>query len=171
MRMRIRIQLITLMRIRMRIRIFIWCGLLFDADADPGYQNDAYPDPQHWKDVRKNPGERPCRVHSLVLCFYLYLSVCLFVATVDDWQNYRPLNVSPSTGPKHGSKHKSYLGISWVWSNEDGMCCGSVTFWFGSGYADPCFWTMDPDLAIFVLDLQDANKKLFFSKFFCFLLS
>jgi hypothetical protein len=30
---------------------------------------------------------------------------------------------------------------------------------------------MDPDLAIFVLDLQDANKKLIFQKkFFCLLL-
>ncbi len=28
---------------------------------------------------------------------------------------------------------------------------------------------MDPDPSIFVLDLQDANKKLFFSKFFCLL--
>jgi hypothetical protein len=27
-----------------------------------------------------------------------------------------------------------------------------------------------PDPAIFVTDLQDANKKLFFSKFFCLLL-
>ncbi len=34
---------------------------------------------------------------------------------------------------------------------------GSVTFWY-----DPA-----PDPAIFVLDLQDANKKLFFSEFFC----
>jgi hypothetical protein len=30
----------------------------------------------------------------------------------------------------------------------------------------------DPDPAIFVIDLQDANKKLiFFKKFFCFVLS
>ncbi len=28
----------------------------------------------------------------------------------------------------------------------------------------------DPDPALFVTDLQDANKKLFFSKFFCLLL-
>jgi hypothetical protein len=43
-RIRFRIQLMTLMRIRMRNQI------LFDADADPGYQNDADPDqdPQHW---------------------------------------------------------------------------------------------------------------------------
>jgi hypothetical protein len=27
-----------------------------------------------------------------------------------------------------------------------------------------------PDPAIFVIDLKDANKKLFFSKYFCFLL-
>jgi hypothetical protein len=29
---------------------------------------------------------------------------------------------------------------------------------------------MDPDPFIFVIDLQNANKKLFFSKFFCLLL-
>jgi hypothetical protein len=59
------------------------------------------------------------------------------------------------------------------------QCCGSVTFWYGSGSADPCLWLMDPspDPAIFVIDLQDANKKTifftkkyFFSKFFCLLL-
>ncbi len=38
-----------------------------------------------------------------------------------------------------------------------------MTFW--SGPMDPA-----PDPAIFVIDLQDANKKLFFSKFFCLLL-
>ncbi len=32
---------------------------------------------------------------------------------------------------------------------------------------DPHLWPMgpDPDSAIFILDLQDANKKLFFSLF------
>jgi hypothetical protein len=38
-------------------------------------------------------------------------------------------------------------------------CC-----WGGSGSADPCLRLMDPDLdpdpAIFVINLQDANKKL-----------
>jgi hypothetical protein len=29
---------------------------------------------------------------------------------------------------------------------------------------------MDPDPAIFVIDLQDANQKLFFKSFFCLLL-
>jgi hypothetical protein len=37
---------------------------------------------------------------------------------------------------------------------------------------DPNLWLMnpDPDPAIFVIDLQDANKSLFFKKFFCLLL-
>ncbi len=46
------------------------------------------------------------------------------------------------------------------------QCCGSMTFWGGSGSADPCLWLMDPDSdpdpAIFVIDLQDASKKLIF---------
>ncbi len=42
------------------------------------------------------------------------------------------------------------------------QCCGSMTFWYGSGSADPCLWLMDPDPAIFVIDLQDASKKLIF---------
>jgi hypothetical protein len=41
-----------------------------------------------------------------------------------------------------------------------------MTFWCGSGSgtADQCIWLMDPDSepdhAIFVIDLQDANKNL-----------
>ena len=51
--------------------------------------------------------------------------------------------------------------------------CGSMTFWYGSGSADPCLWLIetDPDPAIFVIDLPDANKKLIFLiYFFCLLL-
>ncbi len=46
------------------------------------------------------------------------------------------------------------------------QCSGSMTFWCRSGSADPCFCLMnldpdaDPDPAIFIIDLQDANKKL-----------
>ncbi len=54
------------------------------------------------------------------------------------------------------------------------QCSGSMTFWCGSGSADPCLWLMDPDAdpypSIFVIDLQDANKKLIFLKFFCIIL-
>ncbi len=37
------------------------------------------------------------------------------------------------------------------------QCCGSMTFWCGSGSADFCLWLMDPDPPIFVIDLQEAN--------------
>ncbi len=50
------------------------------------------------------------------------------------------------------------------------QCCGSMPFWCGSGSADPCLWLMDRDPAIFITDLQDANKKLIEKKFFCILL-
>jgi hypothetical protein len=46
------------------------------------------------------------------------------------------------------------------------QCSGSMTIWCGSGTADPCLWLMDPDPdsdpdhALIVIDLQDANKKL-----------
>ncbi len=36
-----------------------------------------------------------------------------------------------------------------------------MTFWCGSGSADTCLSQMDPDPAIFVNDLQDANKTYF----------
>jgi hypothetical protein len=53
---------------------------------------------------------------------------------------------------------------------EDGknQCSVSMTFWCGSRSksADPCLWIMDPDLAIFIIDLQDANKKLIKKKSF-----
>jgi hypothetical protein len=35
----------------------------------------------------------------------------------------------------------------------------------GSRSADPCLWLMDPDPSIFIIDLQDANKKLTLKKF------
>ncbi len=39
-----------------------------------------------------------------------------------------------------------------------------VTFWYGFGSADPYLWLTDstPDPAIFVSDLQEDNKKLYF---------
>ncbi len=49
------------------------------------------------------------------------------------------------------------------------QCCGSMTFWCGSGSEDPCLWLMDPDPAIFIIDLQDAKKNLLKNKFFCLL--
>ncbi len=42
------------------------------------------------------------------------------------------------------------------------QCCGSVTFQYGSESADPYHRLTDPnpDLAIFVSDLQDSSKKI-----------
>ncbi len=59
------------------------------------------------------------------------------------------------------------------------QCSGSMTFWCGSGSGspDPCLWLMDPDLdpdpdpSIFIIDLQDTNRKRIFLKmFFCIVL-
>jgi hypothetical protein len=52
--------------------------------------------------------------------------------------------------------------MSWERIHERYQCCRSMKFWCGSGFADPCLWQMDldPDPAIFVIDLQAANKKL-----------
>ncbi len=40
------------------------------------------------------------------------------------------------------------------------QCCGSVTFWYGSGSADPYHWLpdLDPGPAFFVSGGQDAKK-------------
>jgi hypothetical protein len=44
------------------------------------------------------------------------------------------------------------------------QCYGSMPFWCGSGsgFADPCLRLLDPDPAIFIIVLQDANinKKI-----------
>jgi hypothetical protein len=37
------------------------------------------------------------------------------------------------------------------------------------GPADPCFCIMDPDPAIFIIDLQDANKKRVFKTVFLYI--
>ncbi len=46
--------------------------------------------------------------------------------------------------------------------------CGSMTFWCGSGSADPCLWLMDPDPdpAIFVIDPSRCKQKSNFKKSF-----
>jgi hypothetical protein len=56
------------------------------------------------------------------------------------------------------------------------QCCGSMTFWCGSGSADPCLWLLDPDPdpdpdpSIFIIYLQNANKKRIKKKSSCILL-
>ncbi len=53
------------------------------------------------------------------------------------------------------------------------QCSGSMTFCCRARSADPCLRLMDPDPdpAIFVIELQDASKKLvLYHNFFCLLL-
>jgi hypothetical protein len=55
---------------------------------------------------------------------------------------------------------------AFILSLQVNRCSGSMNFLCGSRSADPCLLLMiqirisDPDHAIFVIDLQDANKKL-----------
>ncbi len=46
------------------------------------------------------------------------------------------------------------------------QCCGSATFWYGSGSADPYLWLTHPDLALdsatFVSNFSRRQQKLFF---------
>jgi hypothetical protein len=70
---------------------------------------------------------------------------------------------------------KAPVGAAWVHSEYAKQCSGSMTFWCGSGSADPCLLLIDPnadpDPTIFVIDLQDTNKKrILKQKFFCPLL-
>ncbi len=88
------------------------------------------------------------------------------------------------TQPKLEIKHKflticrykiyprQLAGMVCVQNQAFQHCSSSMTFWYGSGSADPCLWQMDPDTdpAIFFIDLQEANKKLILKKFFCLLL-
>jgi hypothetical protein len=52
------------------------------------------------------------------------------------------------------------------------QCCGSRTFWYGSGSGYPCLWLIDPDPdpAICVTDLQIAKKESKFSYYFCLMI-
>ncbi len=73
---------------------------------------------------------------------------------------------------EHSSPRTGYvisrLLVTYTWN----QCSGSMKFWGGSGSADPCLWLMvririlDPDPAIFVIDLQNASKKQIFHTIF-----
>jgi hypothetical protein len=85
-----------------------------------------------------------------------------------------------TSGSGSGSRRPKNTWIRWIRTririrNTDFMspsfrkqCSGYMTFWCGSGSADPCLLLMDPDPAIFVIDLQDASKKQIFYTIFLF---
>jgi hypothetical protein len=84
---------------------------------------------------------------------YIYLYVCsrkadrTRIGSVKSW--YSRLCVS----------QYRLISAHAIGGNRDNQCCGSMTF-FGM---DP---DADPDPAIFVIDLQETNKKLIFKKVF-----
>ncbi len=102
--------------------------------------------------------------------------------SVSSWQDYslghmiwfgKMSNISQLPGSERGAGRGGCVPSPWcisinARSTNKGLqqCCGSMTFWCGSGSgsADPCLWLMDPDP--FVIDIQDANKKLIFILFF-----
>jgi hypothetical protein len=53
------------------------------------------------------------------------------------------------------------LHASYTLQGRINQCCGSMTFWGGSGSADPCLVLMDPDPdpALFVIDLPKMPTK------------
>ncbi len=80
---------------------------------------------------------------------------------------HTPADTRLGTGPAAATRTLNvYPGSGFFAIPDPGsQCCGSMTFWCGSGSADPCLWLMDPDPdadpdpSIFIIDLQDANKK------------
>ncbi len=99
-----------------------------------------------------------------------------------DLTTFRKLDIGGQLAllrPQEGSRDGPLL----KWHDKEvgqppDQCCGSVTFWCGSGgSADPCLWLMDPDSdpdpdpSIFIIDLQDAKfscitfvpRRLFFA--------
>ncbi len=85
-----------------------------------------------------------------------------------DHNRTRPLRYRPAPQPSlrfwrgkcYDLMHLETVAFKILLYISVNQCCGSMTFWYGSGSAGPCLWLKDPDPAIFVIDLQDANKKL-----------
>ncbi len=53
------------------------------------------------------------------------------------------------------------------------QCCGSMTFWYGSGsgFADPYHWLTDPDPVFSSVTDKMPTKNKFFPKVYCLLIS
>ncbi len=82
-------------------------------------------------------------------------------AQTETRMNHLPLFPHPGVVPVGGNPHKlrqgwvtyhSFLILGWCLlagtrTNWDKQCCGSMTFWggSGSGSAEPCLWLMDSD--------------------------
>ncbi len=132
--------------------------------------------------IRKNAGSGSA-LKSMRILNPDYAHHCLYLSDVRDekwfdfslfvrrrgwpWYRWRDLAATVCLGPKTtAGKKKAHF--PWLLSLliTVNQCCGSITFWCRSGSPDPCLWLMDPDPSIFIIDLQDANKKQIFKKSF-----
>ena len=106
------------------------------------------------------------RVHAMVFLYSFLRFLVVFGLTVPLPEFYLGLQA----GAFHCPAVSILDTLCGLWSTWY-QCCGSVSFWYGSGSGstDLYLWLKDPDPdpAIFVSDLQDVNKKLIFSKLFC----
>jgi hypothetical protein len=130
-----------------------WFNADPDTDPDPAFFLIADPDPD------PDPGFDDLKlkkIYSWKFNFYF----------LDQKLQFTVLKKSGSTSLIKRFNGNTQLPI------PENQCCGSVTFWYGFGSADPYHWLTDPDSApdnvIFVSDLQDGGKKIlnFFAYYF-----
>jgi hypothetical protein len=71
------------------------------------------------------------------------------------------------------SRYLRYLFKVYFAYRNDKQCSGSMTFWCGSGSADPCLKLMDPDpnpdLLFLSLTFKMPTKNKFFKKVFLYI--
>jgi hypothetical protein len=96
----------------------------------------------------------------------IWIRIRKFLGLPDPDPLVRSIDPDPAQDPSVIKKNRKNLDSSCFVTSF--QCSGSMTFWCGSGSADPCLQLMDPDPdsdpdadpSIFITDLQDANKKL-----------
>jgi hypothetical protein len=85
-------------------------------------------------------------------------------------KSFMPKNASTLT-PTTGSTYPVRTELVWKFF-MNWQCSEYVTVWYGSGFSDPNLWLTDPDAdpdpALFVSDLQDANKKKISPSFYSY---
>ncbi len=67
---------------------------------------------------------------------------------------------------------RTKCGTNFEGAGRPNQCCGSVTFWYGSGTTAPYHWITDPDVApdpdpvLFISGFEDVKKISFFVFYF-----
>ncbi len=178
------LQAVLRIRIRIRIRIHrihVFLGLP-DPDLDPLVRGM---DPDPALDPDPDPSIREEKPWFLIFCYsffdFLFLKNDVNVASksnkqkklcskisflLTSWRSVDPDPPQNVMDPQHWLQGKEEILQFYCSQLSYEQCSGSMQFWDGSGSADPCLWLLDPDPAIFVIDLQDASKKLIFNTIF-----